>query len=41
MRKYRADGKLEHYAVLEATIESNDIVKLDSLINNTIKVITK
>ena len=38
MRKYRDDGQLENFSVLEGIIESNENQKLDTLIYHTLKV---
>jgi len=40
MRKYRDDGQLENFSVLEGIIESNENQKLDTLIYHTLKDLT-
>ena len=37
MRHYRSDGQLEHYALLEASIEQNDAQRLNTLVGATLR----
>ena len=37
MRHYRHDGQLEHYALLESSIEQNDVTRLNTLVGATLR----